>query len=769
MSSQNKSRKIALLLATVAPVFAGVPVMAQETAPAAQPSGAAREPIPEIVVTATRRSTDLQDTALSVSALSGDQLEARGLRSVADAVALIPGVSPLTNQPGGNEITIRGVNTATTSFSQTDVLVNATTAVYLDQLPVTSTIAKTPDFRFVDMERIEVIRRPQGTLYGQSAMGGLVRYITNRPDTSEFSGRIGSYASNTDEGGWNVGLEGHLNVPITDNLAARFVAYGYENDGYIDIVGTRQEEDANAEHTIGGRAALRWRPTDRVTADLNFLYHRVDLDSLQFISSTYTPTGNPLLNGFPVDLRPASTSRLEAQHVQPTLDETFIVSADVLAEFKYFDVNLIVGRKDTETENLFEAAELTGSSESFGRNSNIGEATSTTAELRFVSANEDSRINWLFGVWYEDADGELRAFAQMEGAPLTVIPMVLVLSPGDIAIDSGRQLVYEELAFYGEVGLRITDQLKATLGYRRSTVENNYEWTFARGSLDPLLGRTGLIGLPQVSEEDVNTYRVNVEYAPTDTLLFFAQASSGYRPGGFNPGTAFAFPPIADFSYESDSLWNYEAGVRSSWLDGRFILNAVAYHIDWSDIQLNSTQLAFPFYSSTVNAGKAKIDGLELEATLRPTDQWTFSAAYAWTDARIDEPASMIPGFSQPPGMAGDPLPGVADNAFSFLADWRNQLNQGAEIFANATFRYVAERPAVLGRDDLELPSASLLDTRAGVSFESGLTMTLFVDNVTNEITINQLTPGGFLSGQPFRWYAINRPRTIGLQLSYDF
>lgn len=331
---------------------------AQATPPAGQPPAEAAAPssdkVEKVVVTATRRSTEIQKTPMSVTAITGSDLEGRGTNSVGDAVAVVPGVSTLTNQPGGNDITVRGVNTSTTTFSQTDVIVNSTTSIYLNQLPVTSTITKMPDFRFVDVERIEVLRGPQGTLYGQSSIGGLVKLITNKPDASEFFGNIGGYLSHTRDGGWNTGVDCHVNAPLADNLAARLVGYSYENDGFIDVVCPTLDKDANEEHTIGGRAAL-----DR-------------------------------------------------------------------------DI------------------------------SNFGNATCDTAELRLVSNDEDPFIDWILGAYYEDASDELRAFAQMSGAPLPVIPPFFFLNPGDIAIDSGRDLTYEELAFYGELGFNLSDEWKFT-------------------------------------------------------------------------------------------------------------------------------------------------------------------------------------------------------------------------------------------------------------------------------------------------------------------
>jgi iron complex outermembrane recepter protein len=720
-----------------------------------------------IVVTATRRETDLQDTALSISAISGRELEARGIDSVAKAISTVPGVSLLNDQPGRADITIRGVNTSSSSISQADVIVNSTTAVYLNQLPVTSTVSKTPDFRFVDMERVEVLRGPQGTLYGQSAMGGVVRYITNTPDSGGIAGGGSTYLSTTDMGGTNFGADAYLNIPVTDELAVRFVGYAYDNSGFIDAVGIENRKNSNDENTYGARAALRWQPSDRVTLDLNYLYHEVTLGNLQAISSTYTPTGVSADNGRPQNFRQASTDRFVAQHLQPTLLRSHVFNGEVLVEFDSFSANLILGRKTNDTSNEFEAAELTGGTESYFNNTTLSDTHSNTAEFRLVSEYDDSLIDWLAGVYYEKAGGTIGTLAVVSGAPRVFIPGVFVLNPGNRVIDSGRQLDYEELAFYGEVGVNFSSALRFTAGYRYSDVQNNYRWTYAQGTFDAALGRTALLAVNQVAQEKVDTFRFNLEYKASEDLLVYGQASSGFRPGGFNPGNAFGPTPIPDFDYQSDSLWNYEIGVRSRF-DGIGDLNVVGYHIDWSDIQLPSTQLVAPFYSATLNAGSARIWGLEVEATVRPAEGLDLTVAYAYTDAELTSIAAPIPGLGSPPGRVGEQLPGTAKNMFTGIASWTKPIGS-ASLSANLIYRHVGSRTSSLG-DPTRAPAYDTLDARVAVSMNNGLTATLFAENLTNEAGILRIIQGApFQTGDRFTYLNVIRPRTVGLRLSISF
>lgn len=760
----------ALRLASSALCFViACPAFAEDKAASEEQASNTNDEGQQIVVTATRRSTDLQSTPLSVSAVSGDYLEESGLNSVSDAIALVPGVSLTNGQPGRSDLTVRGVNTSSSSVSLTDVIVNSTTAVYLDQLPVTSTVAKTPDFRFVDMNRIEVLRGPQGTLYGQSAMGGVIKYVPNAPDPAAFEGGGSAYLSTTKDGGTNYGFDGFVNVPITDNLAVRAVGYLYENDGFIDTVYPQPVENSNAEHTIGGRFAVHWQPSSNFSLDLGYLYHEVELDNLQAITSTYDVQGNPAFFSLPQNFMDVSTSRLVAQHVQPAYLQSQIFHMQAELELDTIVATLIAGRKLTETSNIFEAAELTGGTESYFGNATISDADSNTFEFRLVSNLDNSPVEWLAGVYYEDSGGQIGAFAQVAGVQRELIPGIFVLPVGLVVLDSGRQLNYEELAFYGEVALNISQAVRLTGGVRYSDVSNNYKWTYADGFFDPFVGRTALIGLDQGSSEQLLTYRANLEIEPSENLLFFAQASSGYRPGGFNPGNALSTPPIADFDYQSDTLWNYEVGMRSNWADGDVTFNAIAYLIDWSDIQLPTTQLVPPFYSATVNAGTAEIKGVELEFGVRPTDILTLGAAYTYTDATLESVAAAIPGFGAIPGSPGEQLPGTAKHQFTLSASIDAPLTSGIDLVGGGLFQHVGSRTSSLGNPE-RMPGYEILNARIGLRFSNGLSTTLFADNLTNEIAVLRQIPGApFRSGDVFEYLTINTPRTLGLRLGYKF
>jgi outer membrane receptor protein involved in Fe transport len=780
-ASQSGIRPFLACGSALAAALALIPSTAQAQGASPPPSGQLEE-IGDIIVTATRRETSLQSTPLSITAVSGDELNARGLRSAADVVTLTPGVALLNGEPGRNQITIRGVGTATATDTLVDGISNATTSVYLNQLPVTSTISKTPDYRFVDLERVEVLRGPQGTLYGQSAMGGVVRYISNRPDPGRISAGVNGTLSFTKDGGTNFGLESFANVPlVSDKLAVRFVAYGYDNDGFIDVVGTSRKKNANKEGTIGGRAALRWNITDGVTLDLTYLHHEVKLDSSQTISGIYTPTTYAYSNTNPFALpyyflppfaetpavTPASTKRLEFMHLQPLRENADAYNAELRADLGQISINAILGRKDVSTRNFIEGGDFSGGSTgSFTNPTGRAKTSTDTAEIRILSNWENAFVDFIVGGYYEKTDGRISQKAVQSGAPftgldLTTFEFVTYAQPGDVTIDAARQLDFKELAVYGELTFNLSNDLKLTGGYRHARVKNNYQWIYARGTLDGTFGRDPRV--VQGATENVDLYKANLSYRVTKDILFYAQAASGYRPGGFNAGIAIY--KIPDTEYNSDNLWNYEAGIRTSWFNRRFILNVAGYRIDWSKIQLLSSLQAPSFYSSTQNVGKARIWGAEVEATARLTNEFSMSGAYSYTDATLKSISTPRVG-TIPQSYVGAQLPGTPKNSFSVLADWRSPLTDTTTLVANSTFRHIGSRPGDLGTVNTRAPAYDQLDLQAGVDFKNGVSLRLFGENVTNKIAINRITPTP-LPG--YRVYWIGKPRVIGVRASFRY
>ncbi len=717
----------------------------------------------EIVVTATKRNTSLQDTALSISVLTGGQLEKRGITSLGEVISSVPGVDMPSGAPGNTSIVVRGISTSVFGESPNSTS-NQTTSSYLDELPLSLGVA---DIRMVDLERIEVLKGPQGTLYGQSAMGGVLRYITNKPSTEGFEGKVSGYISDVKNGGISHGLQGHVNVPVSETFAIRAAAYRYDNAGFIDSIGSDIKENANTEETIGGRLSLRWNVTDRITFDATYLRQEIDLGAEQSATNTFTPTPYTFPVVVPSDLTDINLSDPKMQHVNPSTFQDEVISAKLEVEFDAFNAMVLGAKKRADFDALLDTClyvDLPGQGENGGtfrcpftsdRDRDI-----ETLELRLTS-NEPiaSFADWIFGVWYENKDDLylVDTLDVVEDGDSATLFNAFTFVNGDIGENWDRTFDSNELAFYGEVGLNFTEDLKLTVGYRYSTVETNRETITADGFFDVLIGRDGALGVDPYTKEKVHTFKFNLEYQATDDVLVYALASSGYRAGGFNVG---AFPFVPPSTYDSDTLWNYELGAKTSWLDGRLTLNAIGYQIDWNDIQLSVSNP--PYYVTVLaNAGKARIRGLELESNYYFDSNLVAGFNLSWKNAELrDDYVSSDVVIAA----AGSQLPASSKLTYSLYADWSMALTSDMDLNVYAAHRYIGKRQGNLGSLD-EFEAYSLTDVKVGVTHVNGVEVSLYADNVFNNIVATNLSRIGSYHLKS----AINRPRTIGLRVGYSF
>ena len=753
MNSNITLNKRKTLLATFVAMFAAGATT--QGAMAQTDSATAQSQIDEIIVTATKRETSLQDTSMSISVLSGKDLEDRGVLSISNIISTVPGVSLVSDGPGFPDYIMRGV----ASSSNSGLLGNRIISVYLDE---TSLPQEASDVGLVDVSRVELLKGPQGTLYGKSAMGGVVRYITNEPTTESFSGGVSAYGSNTSEGGNNVGGSGYMNIPLTDNLAARVMAYNFDNDGFVDADGADKAENINTSKTKGGRLALKWDINELTSLGLTYLNQKVDVGARQMIGTTFTPF--PGAGVEPPDLKAPSLSTLSRQYgKQPYGYDTEVLNLKFNREFKHFSSSVVASR----TDQLFSREEVVNdfvnvtSSERFIA-TNKFTAKVDTFEARLVSNSEDGAfLDWIVGFWYEDSERAARTLTFDEDLTITLFGISFL--PDDITSNALALDFSSEKAIYGEVALHMTDKTTLTLGYRRSDVERDVgSFEFATGKFDvfaklPLVGITGT-----ETQEDVNTYKVELEYAFNEDILLYTLASSGYRSGGFNANSLVALSS----TYESDTLWNYELGVKASWLEDRLTTNGVIYRIDWDDMQLNA-QDQTTFINGIRNVGKAQIQGVELELNYLVRDDLRLGLNYAFTDATLEEDfvPNVVSGI--PSASAGERLPGSARDSYALFVDWQRPLTSELDLVLRVTHRYIGDRVDSLGGDGRGefLPSYELTDLRAGVEHANGLTVSVFADNVFNDIAITRLEK----RGRFFLQQNITRPRTVGINVGYRF
>ncbi len=754
-SKELPSKRLHLPLVLVMALFPGTFVMAQSDASGEAEVVQEATVLEEVIVTATRRVTNVQLTAASITALSGKQLEEMGKVNVTDFISAVPGVTMAEGGWGKNRVIFRNV---ATSNLQAGI---ATSATYFDDFPV-STSDTVPEIRMVDMERVEVLKGPQGTLFGRSAMGGIVRYISNKPDTEEFFAGFNTYLSSTTDGGTNYGVQAFANMPITDNLAVRVAGYTFQHDGFIDNV-ELGIPDYNEEDTVGGRVALHWEATERLSVDLTYL-NQSNKGAPFFTTPTRDPGDLDVAGDegptYPTDVDARTMISGVVNEENPSYE---FLNLKLEYDFDSFTATFLATQAKYEADSLSDDREFVELRSGAIDLVNDNKTDSDTLELRLVSST-DGFLDWIGGLYYEDSSTKFIVTDIYHG-PDQLLFGFFPLTDGIVAINQNGDGSGHEEAVYGEVGLNFTADTRLLLGYRYSDIEWGILYNEANGFFDYWQGFNEWVGIPFETQEDVSTYKLSLEHIFNEDIFGYALASSGYRRGGFNPASA-----ISKFStYDSDTLWNYEIGLKTTWLDGRLRANMAAYYIDWTDIQL-VVQNPITFARETQNVGKAHIPGVEVSVDYIINDNWRLFAGLSYSDPQLDEdvPPSIDPytGDLVYTGRKGDRLPGSAKETFSFGFNWDRPLDNGMSVFANGLYRYVGDRYNDFNLDlDVKLPAYSLTDLRLGINHPSGWSLALFADNVFDEAVMYSV----FHAGSSFEFVPTNRPRTVGLNFIYNF
>ncbi|EED31480.1 putative TonB-dependent receptor [gamma proteobacterium NOR5-3] len=703
--------------------------------------------IEEIIVTATRRDSGIQSTAMSVNALTGEQLDNNVYSAVEQVLDSVPGVTFAVQGPSVNRIIIRNISTST------DQPGGETVAAYFNDFPLSAGRGTSPALRLVDMDRVEVLKGPQGTLFGRSAMGGIVRYLANKPSTDSLSGGINGYVSDTTDGGGNFGGYGYLNVPITDTLALRGVVYNYDHEGFIENIELGSSE-GGSEDTTGGRLALRWEPTERLSAELTYLNQRIRSGN-NWSTDLRTPPNDPA-----GAITPASAkARAAIGGIEQRNNVDYeAINIDLQYDFDAFSATFLGTRISEENWRISEQREFVGITNGCVCDGNVAPTKLSTdsdvLELRLVSAG-DGRLDWIAGAYYEKQDQDSVQNITYFGSGDAVFGFFPV-ADGDLAIDSVQDLVGEETAVYAELGWSFTDATRLVAGYRRADVEYGTIFTKTDGFFLAFNGTAAIKDVLFDTQEDVNTYKFSLEHAFSDDMFTYITAASGYRRGGFNVPT-----PLSEFStFDSDSLWSYEVGLKSTLMNGRLVANVAAFFIDWTDIQL-PVQDPVTFIVETKNVGGAEIPGVEFSLSALLTENLDVTFAGSLTRPELTED---VPGGVS--GKKGDTLPGAAEENFSIVANYRRALASGFEVFGAMNYRYVGERLNDFNTDlDVALPSYDLLDVNLGLASSAGYSVSLFAHNVFDEAVTYDVDN----QGASFKSIRTNRPRTLGVNLTYDF
>ena len=594
----------------------------------------------EVVVTAQKREERLIDTPQSVSVVSSEDINKLGATQFRDFANTIPGLTFTTAGAGYTQISLRGITLGQDT--------SATVGIYVDEVPFGSSTGFSQggqlalDVALLDLDRVEVLRGPQGTLYGASTMGGLIKYVSKRPDENEFSGHVQAGASGTEHGSVNYETAGSVNIPLVSNrLAVRASAFESHDGGYIDNVALDQDR-VNRSDVYGGRLDLFFTPTDALSVRLGGFIQEISRSGQA--TADYTFTGG----------QPYGSLGQHREFAEP-FDQNFkLASATVDYNFGPATLTSISSYQTNRTRLVYDFSALyVGVYNSFGLPYSAFGLPQTlttdkfTEEVRLASGSNQF-LEWLVGGFYtHETSANTQSFTlldlQGQPAPNTLYTFY---APSH----------YKESAGFADLTLHITSQFDISGGIR-----------YAHNTQDYTQFQTGIFGPStptRTSSESVPTYLGNARYHFTDHMTAYARYATGYRPGGPNfvgtdPATG---RPVGPTTFQADRLKSYEAGIKAETDHKRFGIDLAGYYIDWTNIQVLTTAGGFSVYANA--PGGAKVHGAELTLTARPIEPLSLTTAFAYTDAHLAVAAPDVG------GLAGERLPNVPRFTASGNADY---------------------------------------------------------------------------------------------------
>ncbi|WP_191229215.1 TonB-dependent receptor [Aurantiacibacter xanthus] len=718
----------------------------------------------EIVVTAQKREELLSDVPLPVSAVGGGDLITQNQTKLQEFFATVPGVN-LQFQNNRSQLAIRGITTGPVSG-------NPVVGYTIDDAPFGGATSQgglfgsAPDLDPSELARVEVLRGPQGTLYGAASMGGLVKYVTVKPDLDALGGSLAgglSWIKESGEVGYN--LRGALNVPVSDTFAVRASGFTRKEAGYIDNVRTG-ESDVNSSRVSGGRLAARWEPTASFSLDLSALYQ---LRNIYGSSNVDTTTGSFYQQ---TDMPGTGRSRSETQLYTATInadlgavDLTSITSYSRANSFDNLDFSaspLVVAAPVFPT--LFPGQTDLG--DLFYQEYNVGK---WTHETRLAGTVGES-IDWIVGGFYTNEDGDYSldnaAIDPVSGQPQGV-PIDDGTGPQLGTIIVWRDTIkFEEYAAFANIDLRLSEQFDIQLGGRYSRNDQSMDhndWF----QVDPYPAPA----FPSTNQPEASgsafTYQVSPRFKPSPDHMIYARVASGYRPGGPNAICGpLALPSEVPCEFKPDKTVNYELGAKGDLANGALSYEVSLFTIDWKDIQIVQVLDVFVYNG---NAGKARSRGLELSLTARPTDGLTLSGWYSYIDATLREAVVDANFFAR----EGDRLPFSSEHSGRLSIDYAFSPSATVDARIGGSATYVGERLGEFvpfeGVYDLRqvYPGYTQFDLYASATM-GRFTLSAFVQNLTNK---HGVIGGGFWNQTSYNanWFTYAQPRSIGFNAEVAF
>ena len=735
-----------------------------------------------IVVTAQKREQSLLDVPFAISAVTQQEMEAAGVNSMADIFRRVPSLAIIDQGAARKNVIIRGIQTETSTESSVN-------DVYLDEQRITSVIA-TADPRTFDMERVEVLRGPQGTLFGGGSFSGTMRYITNRANVSEFETNVAASLSSTaDAAGTNYSLDGMVNIPLVDDtFAIRLVGYTADDSGYLSNSLLGFDDVAGIENS-GARIGMRWLPSDRLTIDFKYLLQ--DLEQSGFPEARGADPDN-LEQGGVTLTEERLTSKLQIHDLTWNYDLDFatLTSATGYLQFDFLrrnDDSLPFIRDELGEDSLSASQALAMAPSALRLFTNDDNDNYTfTQEVRLASnIDSDDRFAWLAGSYYEIGDEAVALTeALAPGGGALFENANYNGSPADFFFMEQFVTELEQLAFFGEVTWFATDRLRATVGYRRSEFESSFiaDEFFGDEADDDGNVLMDVYAPDPPPKETHNTFKFNLSYDLNDDVMLYFQSAEGFQLG--SSGIAPALSPrceglISDFldanglghllqdgrlpGTKSDELLVREIGTKGVFSDGRGTFMAGFFHGDWKDIQVYveippiNGECDFGFGA---NAAAATSVGLEGEFSYAFTDRFTLSGAGSFVDATVDNDEPFLE------ARKGDRLPGSPDLQISLSGDYFWPLANGNQAFIRVDAQYIGEIIGSFTLGDARTVSGNygLANLRVGMQSDR-YEWSFFADNVTDNRALV------FSNGvdDEFRRTIMLQPRTLGLQFRSRF
>lgn len=697
-------------------------------------------------VTANRRREPAREVPMQVNSLSSQELQKKGDQSIRDYLREEPGVSLVSGNSGAGseQISMRGVTTGNSD-------IGPTVGVYVDDVPFGSSTnygggaTYALDMGLLDLNHVELLRGPQGTLYGAGAMGGLLKYVTNEPDSEDgVSGHAGVVFSGTEHGGLNHTEDAVVNVPIKEDVAAlRVSAFNQQDGGYVNRVGSDPENGVNDTTTRGARASLLVTPTRDLTVRLTATTQQIKSDGTGLVDYDFT-TRQPIYG----DLT-------QSRQVNEPFNQLIeLYSANIEYDFGWARLNAISAYQTIRSSfGLdYSKAFVPALNAEFGApvytSASVQEAISTdkfTQELRLTSpANQ--KLEWIAGLFYTDERNTNNQLVNATGSG-TSLNLLTAQLPS----------TYREYAAYGDLTYHITSQLAATAGFR---VAHN-DQTFNE-NLSGALEGGATVNQSAQSADTSKTYLFTLNYLVTQNSSVYARIASGYRPGGPQPSLVDPVTgKMTPDTFKPDTLTSYEVGYKADFLDKRASVSLSAFDIEWKDVQLLTVTDSIGMIA---NGGTARSKGIEFFSSLNPTPQWRLSAGLTYTDARLTQ---NVPGIG---AMSGDRLPNTA--AFSGTANLDYLFNVGSyRSYVGATESYTGPRNSgytnSLSVPNFELPGYFTTDLRAGIDLRKA-NVSLFVHNLFNRRGMQNANITFVPSGGP-ALVSIIQPLTVGMQIDVPF